>query len=929
MTGEVVIEYSEEATNYKITKGSSQNGSFTVAENADYGSTVTITPSPNEGYQLDRAYYLINNEGEEIAITDNKFTMPAGDVTIYVTFKAIDYTLSKGTVQNGSFELSKETANIGNEITLSLSPNEGYQLDRAYYLINNAGEEIAITDNKFTMPAGNVTVYVVYKTIEYTITLDPGEGTLSGEDTLKYTVESKDITLEEPTREGYTFLGWSGTGLEEVTKEVTIKKGSTGNREYSANWKINQYTYTFYRYEGGDVVKSGKIDYGSTIIAPTGVIRASDSANGINYSFSSWNKEVTTIGAEDIEFYGIWTEENFSKNLNFTYSALDDYYIVDKGSCTDNEIIVPSTFTTLENGKQAVAEVATGGFENMTALTKITFNDSAIIALGESAFNGCSSLSEVIGLENIYTIPANAFNGCSALTSFDIGEKVIIIGANAFSGSALTNVSIPASVVSIENGAFEGCPIARFSVSEDNRNYASFEGNLYNKNLTELILYAAGQNASTFSVPNFVSAIGDYAFGNNNDLLNRSAASVGALQNIIIPTNVTSLKDFSLNNSLTVYTNFSSKPSTWSEASIANNTVYWQNEWQLVENEPTLTISPSAFKTGVYQNWMSYLSDETLLVDVVMPGSHDAGTMSITAENLHTQSSGFYDQLIGGVRYFDMRVAEFKGTVRCIHANSNDDINDTNGTGVEFATVLSDIQRFLNDNPYEILILDFQHIWNDFESKVVPMIEESLSGMMLTKDKAANYLSLTMGQLRQWGVNIILVAQDDSKELRGATMPNFDQHNYMYKRTENLKSEYVPNKHTSSADDLIGIWPSYFDNFTEDQYNKIFVLQTQLTAESGSEVLGAEKNLVNREKSIRNEANKYFRGLKNNATNLAKVNVIMRDFVVDDLEGVDSAQSCIQSVIFLNVYKNQIKETELERFKLLIDFDTVDSWATA
>ena len=423
--------------------------------------------------------------------------------------------------------------------------------------------------------------------------------------------------------------------------------------------------------------------------------------------------------------------------------------------------------------------------------------------------------------------------------------------------------------------------------------------------------------------------IGDYAFGNNNDLLNRSAASVGALQNIIIPTNVTSLKDFSLNNNLTVYTNFSSKPSTWSEASIANNTVYWQDEWQLVENEPTLTISPSAFKTGVYQNWMSYLSDETLLVDVVMPGSHDAGTMSITAENLHTQSSGFYDQLIGGVRYFDMRVAEFKGTVRCIHANSNDGINDTNGTGVEFATVLSDIQRFLNDNPYEILILDFQHLWNDFESQVVPMIKESLSDMMLTKDKATNYLSLTVGQLRQWGVNIIVIVQDDSGELSGATMPSFDNYNWMYKRTENLRSEYDGDTHRSSASDLIAIWPSYFNNFTEDQYNKVFVLQTQLTAESGSETLGAEKNLVEREKSIRNDANKFFRNLKNDPTNLAKVNVIMRDFVVDDLSGVDSAQSSIQSIIFLNVYKNQIKETELERFKLLIDFDTVDSWATA
>lgn len=750
-------------------------------------------------------------------------------------------------------------------------------------------------------------------------------GGVSGEYKQTYTILDSNFDLPVPTKEGHEFLGWTGEGIEEPTITVTIVQGTTGDLEYTANWKINQYTYTFYRYEGGDILKQETVDYGSKIIAPTDVIRASDSINGINYTFLAWDKEVSTIGAGDIEFYATWSEENFSTNLNFVYSTLDGYYIVDKGSCQESEVIVPSSFTTLENGKADVCEVAANGFAS-TNMTSITFNGQ-ITAIGDGAFANSSSLTMVSGLDHLYTIPANAFSGCSALTSFTIGESVIIVGSNAFSGAGLTSIYIPASVVSIENGAFEGCPIARFSVSEDNRNYASFEGNLYNKNLTELILYAAGQNASTFSVPNFVSAIGDYAFGNNNDLLNRSAASVGALQNIIIPTNVTSLKDFSLNNNLTVYTNFSSKPSTWSEASIANNTVYWQDEWQLVENEPTLTISPSAFKTGVYQNWMSYLSDETLLVDVVMPGSHDAGTMSITAENLHTQSSGFYDQLIGGVRYFDMRVAEYKGTVRCIHANSNDSINGTNGIGVPFQEVLDDINRFLEDNPYEVIILDFQHLWNDFESQVVPMIEASLSGKMLTKDKAANYLSLTMGQLRQWGVNIILVAQDDSKELRGATMPNFDQHNYMYKRTENLRSEYDGDTHRSSASDLIAIWPSYFDNFTEDQYNKVFVLQTQLTAED--KPINPEKNLVNREKSIRNEANKYFRGLKNNATNLAKVNVIMRDFVVDDLEGVDSAQSCIQSVIFLNVYKNQIKETELERFKLLIDFDTVDSWATA
>ncbi len=893
---------------------------FTI-ESADVYTGLISTESNVMGGLLGRAKIIrvpttivgsyensyLNNETLYTKTTDNDYTVFTLKYT--VTFN------SNGGSDVDSIQVPYNTA-IGE---LPVPTKEGYEF-AGWFTDLSGGEKIT----EDTVITTNVTYYAKWNLIDYNITLNLMGGG-SGEYKQTYTILDSNFDLPVPTKEGHEFLGWTGEGIEEPTITVTIVQGTTGDLEYTANWEINQYTYTFYRYEGGDILKQETVDYGSEIVAPTDVIRASDSIKGINYTFLAWDKEVSTIGAGDIEFYATWSEENFSTNLNFVYSTLDGYYIVDKGSCQESEVIVPSSFTTLENGKAGVCEVAANGFAS-TNMTSITFNGQ-ITAIGEGAFANSSVLTIVSGLDHLYTIPANAFSGCSALTSFTIGENVIIVGSNAFSGAGLTSIYIPASVVSIENGGFEGCPIASFSVSEGNRNYASFEGNLYNKNLTELILYAAGQSASTFSVPNFVSAIGDYAFGNNNDLLNRNAASVGALQNIIIPTNVTSLKDFSLNNSLTVYTNFSSKPSTWSEASIANNTVYWQDEWQLVENEPTLTISPSAFKTGVYQNWMSYLSDETLLVDVVMPGSHDAGTMSITAENLHTQSSGFYDQLIGGVRYFDMRVAEYKGTVRCIHANSNDSINGTNGIGVPFQEVLDDINRFLEDNPYEVIILDFQHLWNDFESQVVPMIEASLSGKMLTKDKAANYLSLTMGQLRQWGVNIILVAQDDSKELRGATMPNFDQHNYMYKRTENLRSEYDGDTHRSSASDLIAIWPSYFDNFTEDQYNKVFVLQTQLTAED--KPINPEKNLVNREKSIRNEANKYFRGLKNNATNLAKVNVIMRDFVVDDLEGVDSAQSCIQSVIFLNVYKNQIKETELERFKLLIDFDTVDSWATA
>ena len=53
-----------------------------------------------------------------------------------------------------------------------------------------------------------------------------------------YTIESENITLVNPTRKGYEFEGWIGTDLIEPTIEVTIAKGSIGNRSYTATWNI-------------------------------------------------------------------------------------------------------------------------------------------------------------------------------------------------------------------------------------------------------------------------------------------------------------------------------------------------------------------------------------------------------------------------------------------------------------------------------------------------------------------------------------------------------------------------------------------------------------------------------------------------------------------------------------------------------------------
>lgn len=87
-----------------------------------------------------------------------------------------------------------------------------------------------------TVGTADVTVSAVKGTpIDYTITYDLDGGTASNP--LTYTIETETFMLSNPIKAGYTFTGWSGTGLEGVANmNVTIAKGSTGERSYTAHW---------------------------------------------------------------------------------------------------------------------------------------------------------------------------------------------------------------------------------------------------------------------------------------------------------------------------------------------------------------------------------------------------------------------------------------------------------------------------------------------------------------------------------------------------------------------------------------------------------------------------------------------------------------------------------------------------------------------
>ena len=116
--------------------------------------------------------------------------------------------------------------------------------------------------------------------ISYNITYDLDSGALAEgeENPTTYTVETETFTLHNPTRENYTFTGWTGTGLSGETEQVTVAKGSTGNRAYKANWELTTFA--------DEIVVTIKGDTGSK------------EYNGSEQSVTSYTMEITKNNAE-------------------------------------------------------------------------------------------------------------------------------------------------------------------------------------------------------------------------------------------------------------------------------------------------------------------------------------------------------------------------------------------------------------------------------------------------------------------------------------------------------------------------------------------------------------------------------------------------------------------------------------------------------
>ena len=248
------------STSVTIPKGSYGDRSYTATWKAHtYTISYTLNGGSNPGnnatYTIETASFTLKNPTRTgytfKGWTGSNGTTPQTSVTIskgstgnksytanwQVNTYSISYNYNGGSNPGNNSSYTIETASF----TLKNPTRTGYTF-KGWTGSNGTTPQTSVTISKGS--TGNKSYTANWQVNTYTISYNYNGGSNPGNNS-SYTVETASFTLKNPSRTGYTFAGWTGTGLGSASTSVTISKGSTGNRSYTANWNIITYTITY------------------------------------------------------------------------------------------------------------------------------------------------------------------------------------------------------------------------------------------------------------------------------------------------------------------------------------------------------------------------------------------------------------------------------------------------------------------------------------------------------------------------------------------------------------------------------------------------------------------------------------------------------------------------------------------------------------
>ena len=217
-----------------------------------------------------------------------------GDKTYKANWVSNSYKVSlnaNGGVVNEDYIMISYNSLYG---TIPTPTRVGYTFEGWYY------NDTLITEDSIQDKEFDHELVANWKTIQYDITYNLAGGTASPLQT-SYNIESDSFVLPVPTRTGYTFTGWTGTDLSSLSKNVTINKGTIGNRSYTANWTINYYTVNYY--VNGSLWATRSVAYNTALENLD-----AQSALDIYHKFNYWEGWVDKMPTNTVNLYANITE---------------------------------------------------------------------------------------------------------------------------------------------------------------------------------------------------------------------------------------------------------------------------------------------------------------------------------------------------------------------------------------------------------------------------------------------------------------------------------------------------------------------------------------------------------------------------------------------------------------------------------------------
>ena len=270
-TGDKTYIENWELTEYNITMdlsgGSGQEKVVYTMTDEDFE-----LPTPTR-----HGYEFVGWTGEGITTPQTSVKIPKGSTgnkAYTANWQVIEYTITLDT--NGGPVVSPIKYTVEDSFTLPYPLRPGYEF--VGWTLDGSGMLPAMPLIIYYGTTGNLRYKAEWRLAEYTITMDLDGG--SGQEKVVYTITDEDFELPTPTRNGYEFVGWTGERITTPQTRVKIPKGSTGNKAYTANWKVIRYTITLVT-NGGAVIASIRYTVEDSVTLPIPPDRP-------GYEFSGW-----------------------------------------------------------------------------------------------------------------------------------------------------------------------------------------------------------------------------------------------------------------------------------------------------------------------------------------------------------------------------------------------------------------------------------------------------------------------------------------------------------------------------------------------------------------------------------------------------------------------------------------------------------------